>query len=48
MCEGAEEWEAALKEHPGAMGLTERADVSGFLETACFTVPEAPACEDIE
>lgn len=47
-CETGEEWEAALQEHPGAMGLTEQADLSGSLETVCFTVPDAPACADVE
>lgn len=47
-CESAEEWEAALAEHPGAMGLTERADVSGSINTVCYSVPDAPACEGVE
>jgi len=47
-CETGEEWEAALQEHPGAMGLTEQADLSGSLEMVCFTVPDAPACADVE
>lgn len=47
-CETAEEWEAALQEHPGAMGLNERADLSGALDIVCYSFPEAPACADLE
>lgn len=47
-CETAEEWEAGLAEHPGAMGLTEQADVSGSVATVCYSVPDAPACEGVE
>ncbi|MDZ5077881.1 hypothetical protein [Nesterenkonia sp. HG001] len=47
-CDSPEEWEAALAEYPGAMGLTERADVSGSINTVCYSVPDAPACEGVE
>lgn len=47
-CESPEEWEAALEEYPGAMGLTEQADVSGSINTVCYTVPDAPACAGVE
>lgn len=47
-CETAEEWNAALQEYPGAMGLNERADLSGSLEIVCFNSPDAPVCADVE
>lgn len=47
-CETAEEWNAALQEYPGAMGLNERADLSGSLEIVCFNSPDAPACAGAE
>ena len=47
-CETSEEWEAALAEYPGAMGLTERADLSQSINTVCHFSPDAPACEGVE
>lgn len=47
-CESPEEWEAALAEYPGAMGLTDRADLSGSIDVVCFQAPDAPSCEGVE
>ena len=47
-CETSEEWEAALAEYPGALGLTERADLSQSISIVCYGASDAPACEGVE
>lgn len=46
-CSGANEWLAALEVHPGAMGLTERAEIGNLeLEVVCWGHEDTPVCED--
>lgn len=46
-CGTADEWLAALEQHPGAMGLTERAEIGDFnLLAACVGQLETPVCAD--
>lgn len=46
-CESAEDWLIGLREYPGAMGLTERADLgSDPLEVPCYNRPKTPVCTD--
>lgn len=46
-CSSADEWLAALREHPAAMGLTERATIGDIeLQAACFGSEETRACRD--
>lgn len=49
-CDGADEWLEALEEHPGAMGLTERAEIGDIdLQSACMSRNmDTPVCEDAE
>jgi len=47
LCESAEDWLIGLQEHPGAMGLTERADLgSDTLKVPCYNWPKTPVCTD--
>lgn len=47
VCETSEAWLEALREHPGAMGLTERAEIGQLdLEVACYDDAETPVCID--
>lgn len=47
-CKTAEEWLAALREHPGAMGLTERATIDeATLEVPCWSFAETAVCRDV-
>ena len=46
-CASADEWLAALEAHPGAMGLTERAEIGNLdLEAACWRHEGTPVCAD--
>lgn len=46
-CGSADEWLTALEEHPGAMGLTERAEIGDLdLQSACYDNGDTPVCED--
>lgn len=46
-CETSEAWLEALREHPGAMGLTERAEIGQLdLEIACNENADTPVCID--
>lgn len=49
-CSTADEWLAALREYPRALGLTERAEIGAVdLEAACYFSDEAaaaPVCVD--
>ena len=46
-CKTAEEWLAALREHPAAMGLTERATIDDQShELACYAFPDTAVCRD--
>jgi hypothetical protein len=46
-CSSADEWLAALEEHPGAMGLTARAEIGNMdLEVVCWGNEGTPVCQD--
>jgi hypothetical protein len=46
-CSTADEWLAGLREHPGAMGLTERAEFSDErLRAPCYGNEATPVCRD--
>jgi hypothetical protein len=46
-CSGADEWLTALEAHPGAMGLTERAEIGNMdLEVACWGHEDTAVCQD--
>ncbi|NWN88171.1 MAG: hypothetical protein HLX51_06465 [Micrococcaceae bacterium] len=48
-CETADEWLAALDEHPGAMAYTDDAEIDdSALITPCYAQPDTPVCEDAE
>jgi hypothetical protein len=47
-CSTGDEWLNALREHPGAMGLTERATIDeSSAEIACYAYPDTAVCRDI-
>jgi hypothetical protein len=46
-CGSADEWLAALEDHPAAIGLTERAKIDDVaLESACPNQDAKPVCAD--
>lgn len=46
-CSTYEEWRNGLQDHPGALGLTEQANIEGPMEVrnVCFDA-SGPVCED--
>ncbi len=47
VCPDADQWLAALREHPAAMGLNERAEIGPVdLLAACGSAPTTPVCTD--
>ncbi len=46
-CGGVDEWIAAVEQHPGALGLTERAEISDLnVQAACFGNEDTKVCRD--
>jgi hypothetical protein len=47
VCETAEKWLEAVRREPGAMGLTEDADIGDLeLQVACYGQEGTPVCRD--
>lgn len=46
-CSTADEWLAALEQHPAAMAFTDDAEIDDTaLQTPCHFYPDTPVCED--
>lgn len=46
-CTSVDEWLAALRRHPGAMGLNERAEIGDIeVQSACYGHEHRPVCRD--
>lgn len=46
-CETADQWLEGIRQVPGAMGLTERAEIGDLdLQVVCYGHEETPVCKD--